>query len=53
MCWSDSNLATLKLVGKATCSTLVFSSGGRKACGSGLQSVTSAGLKPSHTDASV
>ncbi len=42
---SESNLATLKLVGRVTISTLTFSSGGRIACGSGLHSVSKAGSK--------
>ena len=36
---------TLKLVGSVTCSTLIFSSGGRIACGSGLHSVSNAGIE--------
>ena len=44
---------TLKLVGRLTCSTLTFSSGGRNACGSGLHSVISFGSKLSHTVGSV
>ena len=45
--------AALKLVGRPTCSTLAASSGGRKACGSGLHRVTSSGSKRSHTCALV
>src|SRR6516164_11020302 len=50
---SAAKCATLKLVGKVTCSTLIFSPGGRIACGSGLHKVTSPGSKLSHTLASV
>ncbi len=50
---SSSKRATLKLVGSVTCRTLSFSSGGRKACGSGLHSVTLPGSKALQTSASV
>ena len=50
---SDSKRAALKLVGKVTCSTLTGSSGGRKACGSGLHRVSVFGSKLSQTLASV
>ena len=50
---SESNRATLKLVGKVTCSTLIFSPGGRIACGSGLHKVRRPGSKLSQTLASV
>ena len=53
VCMSLSNLATLKLVGNVTCSTLTFSSGGRIACGSGLHKVSNPGSKLSHTVGSV
>ena len=53
VCASASNRAALKLVGSLTCSTLTLSSGGRKACGSGLHSVISFVSKPSHTEESV
>ena len=49
VCSSDTKRADLKLVGRRTCSTLTLSSGGRKACGSGLHSVIVAGSKLSHT----
>ena len=45
MCLSESKRAALKLVGSVTCSTLIFSSGGRNACGSGLHSVMHAGIE--------
>ena len=50
---SSANAAALKLVGSPTCNTFGASSGGRKACGSGEHSVTSPGLKRSHTCALV
>ena len=53
VCDSASKRAVLKLVGKPTCRTFFGSSGGRKACGSGLASVTRPGSKPSHTVGSV
>src|SRR5207249_11507532 len=43
--FSTSKRATLKFVGRVTCSTLAFSSGGLIAWGSGLQSVGAAGVK--------
>ena len=49
----EAKRADLKLVGRRTCSTLTFSSGGRNACGSGLQSVMNCGSQLAHTDASV
>ena len=52
VCASDSNLADLKLVGSLTCKTLTGSSGGRNACGSGLQSVIKEGSNASQTLAS-
>ena len=51
--FSSLRRATLKLVGKVTCSTLTFSSGGRIACGSGLHKVSVSGSKLSHTVGSV
>jgi hypothetical protein len=53
VCASESKRADLKLVGSLTCSTLIFSSGGRNACGSGLHSVIKRGSKLSQTLASV
>ncbi len=53
MCWSLAKRATLKLVGKVTSRKLIFSPGGRIACGSGLHSVSAPGSKLSHTLASV
>src|SRR5215470_1969141 len=50
---SAAKRATLKFVGKVTCNTLIFSPGGRMACGSGLHRVTRPGSKLSHTLASV
>src|SRR5215471_3939849 len=50
---SAAKRAPLKLVGNVTCNTLIFSPGGRMACGSGLHSVTRPGSKLSHTPASV
>ena len=40
-----SKRAALKLVGRVTCSTLIFSSGGRNACGSGLHRVSKPGIE--------
>ncbi len=37
VCASEGKRATLKLVGRLTCRTFTLSSGGRNACGSGLQ----------------
>ena len=51
-CAGSSNVAALKFVGNPTWSTLAGSSGGRKAWGSGLHSVTRPGSKPLQTDAS-
>ena len=45
MCVSEAKRAALKLVGSVTCSTLIFSPGGRIACGSGLHRVISARLE--------
>ena len=53
VCASEGKRADLKFVGRRTCSTLTFSSGGRNACGSGLHSVMSAGSKRSQTVGSV
>ena len=50
---SASNRATLKFVGSVTWRTLTGSSGGRKACGSGLHSVMKAGSKLCQTVGSV
>ena len=53
VCASESKRADLKLVGSRTCSTFTFSSGGRKACGSGLHRVMKFGSKLSQTVGSV
>ena len=53
VCAAVSKSAALKFVGSLTCSTLIFSSGGRNACGSGLHSVISLGSKLSQTLGSV
>src|SRR5205814_8806127 len=47
VCASDGKRADLKLVGSRTWSTLIFSSGGRNACGSGLHSVMKLGDRKS------
>ncbi len=53
MCLSLSKRADLKLVGRVTSNTLIFSLGGRIACGSGLHRVSNPGSKFCHTVASV
>ena len=50
---SLSKRADLKLVGSVTSRKLIFSPGGRIACGSGLHRVSLPGVKLSHTVASV
>ena len=50
---SEAKRATLKFVGRVTFRTFAFSSGGRNACGSGLQSVMQSGSKFCQTEGSV
>jgi len=52
LAFSSLNRATLKLVGRVTISTLIASSGGRIACGSGLHR-SPLGIEIVHTLASV